>query len=120
MAGAGRSPLASGHQPELVQGHKEEGQGRVPAGRHPPQQLGNHRNPLGYRPRRTVAEVEHEKPARQHCMPASDVLLPSHGAETPVCQPARQHVGRHPGEGTLPAARGLTAVYELSGHAAEA
>eukprot|EP00955_Chlamydomonas_euryale_P024762 260763-Chlamydomonas_euryale.AAC.1 len=53
-------------------------------------------------------------------MPAGDVLLPSHGAETPICQPPRQHVGRHPGEGTLPAARGLTAVNEVGGHAARA
>eukprot|EP00955_Chlamydomonas_euryale_P000367 4026-Chlamydomonas_euryale.AAC.1 len=72
MAGAVQSPLASGHQPRLVQGHKKEGQGRVAAGRRPPKQLGNHRYPLGYRPRRTVAEVEHEKPARQHSMPAGD------------------------------------------------
>eukprot|EP00955_Chlamydomonas_euryale_P021183 224225-Chlamydomonas_euryale.AAC.1 len=40
MAGAGRSPLASRHQPGLVQGHKE-GRGRFPAGHRPTKQLGH-------------------------------------------------------------------------------
>eukprot|EP00955_Chlamydomonas_euryale_P011651 125450-Chlamydomonas_euryale.AAC.1 len=65
MAGAGRSR----HQPGLVQGHKEEGQGRVPAEHRPPKQLGNPRHTLGYRPRRAVAEVEHEA-ASIACRPA--------------------------------------------------
>eukprot|EP00955_Chlamydomonas_euryale_P061475 358050-Chlamydomonas_euryale.AAC.1 len=50
-------------------------------------------------------------------MPANDVLLPSHGAKAPVCGSLHQHVGRHPGEGTLPTACGLTAVNEFGGHA---
>eukprot|EP00955_Chlamydomonas_euryale_P090892 364581-Chlamydomonas_euryale.AAC.5 len=81
-----------------------EGKGSVLAGCCSPDQLGGNRHPLGHRPQLVTAGVKQKKPARQHGMPASDVLLPSHGAEAPVCRSPHQHVGRHPWEGTLPTA----------------
>eukprot|EP00955_Chlamydomonas_euryale_P101399 365342-Chlamydomonas_euryale.AAC.2 len=47
MAGAGRSLLASAHQPELVHGYKEEGQGRVPCRASPAEATRKQSAPIG-------------------------------------------------------------------------